>query len=440
MRKRDKSVVNSIPVPSTRDAERLILAELVQNPEQIPLARTILTAQFFSVEEYRDLWAILGEMFDQGRTIDLLTIAERIGNTAAADLATVYPGTGSPLSVTDHCTALKNAAIRRKLFISSIQMLEATGDNSQSISDLTSMLGRQMDELIEDAQTGTGAKSITDVLNRLAESIEADQRQRQSGKLSRVPTGFRDLDKFLYSGFSAGNLVILAARPSVGKTAIMLHMAKAAASCKVPVTIYSLEMTSEELCQRLLFSTGYVKPVQMSQGPADWNAIERGNGELSSLPIFLNDQARTMDDITTDIMSNHQRGRCGIAFIDYLGLIQSDNSKQLLYQVIAERTGRLKQLAKQCRIPIVLLCQLNRNIEAENRPPRLDDLRDSGAIEQDADIVLMLERQSRTLRDRNLFMWLRKHRNGKAGNIRFNLEANETFTDFYERTSVPVEV
>lgn len=431
---------DSLPVPSTREIERQVLAELVQSPEQIPLAKSIVTDRMFNVEEYSELWRIIVEMDTQGQTIDLITVGGRIGNAAAGNLILNTSGTGSPLSVTDHCRALKEAAFRRSVFTSALDLLKLSGDNSVRVEDLIQKQEKMREECMESTQIGTGTKKISTVLNTLAESIETVQIQSNLGKRSRIPTGFPTLDYLTFSGLNAGNLVILSARPSVGKSAIMLQMAKTAAIHGFHAAIYSLEMTGEELCQRLLFATGFVTPKQLSEGKVHWESFEKGTAELAGLPICLNDDIRTIDDIATDIMAGHHHGKCDIAFIDYLGLIQSDNSRQAMYQAIAERTGRLKQLAKQCRIPIVLLCQLNRNSEAGNRPPELIDLRDSGAIEQDADIVLMLERQTRDLDNHDLYMWVRKNRNGRAGNIRISITGNATFTEFHETERSRAEV
>ena len=192
-------------------------------------------------------------------------------------------------------------------------------------------------------------------------------------------------------------------------------------------------MTNDELAQRLLLSSG-VKSVRMMSGQVNWAEIENANAAFDGMPLYMNDSCRSLEDITSDIILGRHQGRCDIAFIDYLGLIQFPSSRMTLYQAISELTPRLKRVAKECRIPIVLLCQLNRNTEAENRSPQLYDLRDSGSIEQDADIVLMLERASKTLDDKDVNMWVRKNRQGVAGNVLVGLRANDTFTDFEPRT------
>ena len=221
-----------------------------------------------------------------------------------------------------------------------------------------------------------------------------------------------------------------------GKTAIMLQMAKAAAIAGKAVNLFNLEMTNTELAQRMIFSTGKVTPLQMARGEVIWTDFEVASGQFASKPIYLNDSATTADEIISRITLNSQAGKCDIAFIDYLGLIQM-GTKAPLHQAIAETTKRLKQTAKACRVPIVLLCQLNRASASEKRAPMLYDLRDSGSIEQDADIVLMLERASDNEDARDVNMWVRKNRQGKAGEIKIEIEGNETFTAFRDKNEPP---
>ena len=256
-----------------------------------------------------------------------------------------------------------------------------------------------------------------------------------------MPTGFRTLDFLTYGGFNKGNLVILAARPSVGKTAVMLQMALAAARAGKKVNLFNLEMTNTELAQRMLFSSGRITPLQMARGDVEWNDYEVASGEYAKQPMYLNDSARTLEEIKARITLNHQARKCDIVFIDYLGLIKMSNKSSNLSQAIAETTKELKHIAKDCGIPLVLLCQLNRASASEKRPPEMYDLRDSGGIEQDADIILMLEKATDEEDGKDINIWVRKNRQGKAGNVKIEIEANETYTVFTEKeaeTFVPV--
>ena len=169
----------------------------------------------------------------------------------------------------------------------------------------------------------------------------------------------------------------------------MLQMAKAASAAGFIPSVFNIEMGNKELAQRMLVGTGYVTQSQIAHGNVHWPEMEKAIHVVSSCRMHLYDDRCRIEEIATQIVLNHRQGRCDIAFIDYLGLMTTSD-KRPLCQAISNITKRLKQLAKSCEIPIVLLCQLNRASAIENRPPQLSDLRDSGSIEQDADIVLML--------------------------------------------------
>ena len=422
-----------ISIPDTTRVEYQVLADLIANPEYILQARDVIDSSAFSSDEARDAWELLGVMQEKGETIDIATVGIRVPKPVIVRIMDFSSGISSPKMVLDHCRVLYQESIRRLIYVRASEMLKKASENRPDFDSLLALPGKLVDAIGEKFTARSPTIPVTEALNHLAEVIEANQLRLQSGKRTRIPTGIPFLDQLTYSGFNPGNLVILAARPSVGKTAVMLHMAKAAARAGFPATVYSLEMTNDELAQRLLLSSG-VRSVQMMSGQVDWTEIENANAAFDGMPLYMNDSCRSLEDITSDIILGRHQGRCDIAFIDYLGLIQFPSSRMTLYQAISELTPRLKRVAKECRIPIVLLCQLNRNTEAENRSPQLYDLRDSGSIEQDADIVLMLERASKTLDDKDVNMWVRKNRQGVAGNVLVGLRANDTFTDFEPRT------
>lgn len=419
---------------SSRDTECMMLAELIAAPEFISMAMQVIKREMFSVEAFAKVWDKITQMDSKGEAIDLATVGGIIPRETLMEL--IKPrygmGLGTLGSVEAHCRALQECYIKRAVSIAATEMLEGVA-NGSPVADIVAMPGKLAASIENGLTVGESSHHIADVLNALADEIQAAQIARKNGKSTRVPTGFPLLDHLTYSGFNAGDLVILAARPSVGKTAVMLQMAVTAARAGRAVGVFSLEMTNNQLAQRLLFSTDKVTPYELAECAVNWSRLEDANGSLAGLPLYLNDSARTLEDIATGIVSARQRGRCEIAFIDYLGLIQGGNPRQTLVQSIAEKTARLKQIAKDCKIPIVLLCQLNRSSESENRSPELRDLRDSGSIEQDADIVLMLERETRSLTDNALNMWVRKNRQGRAGNVCVMMTANETFTKFTER-------
>lgn len=202
-----------------------------------------------------------------------------------------------------------------------------------------------------------------------------------------------------------------------------------AAMADVPSLIFSLEMSKEEVVQRFLMSTGHVRPGHIHQAKVeDWSVFEQGVTKLCNLPIYVDYTTKLVGDIVAKVNSMNAKGKCGIVFIDYLGLIRFDG-KQPLYIPISEVTKSLKRLAKDCRCPVVLLCQLNRNSVRDGRSPDLQDLRDSGSIEQDADIVLIIER----IKTGGVNLWLRKNRHGFGGEVCLRLDHDANYSNFKTR-------
>lgn len=427
------TTISEYPLPDSLSTEIQIIADLISLPETLIEAERIITLDMFSDEKCRDAFSALRGMAKEGMIIDLPSAFGKIDrDLMQKGVIPMMQNTGGALSAIQHYATLKDFFIKRKCYFKSIELLSGSVNSNISAEDLISQAGDLAETLRKEIDTDKGTQHISAVLNELGEQVEETMKNRAEGKVLRVPTGFYSLDRATYGGFNSGNLVILAARPSVGKTAIMLQMAKSAAQSGKAVNLFNLEMTNTELAQRFLFSTELVTPVQMARGEIEWNLFESASAQFASKPIYLNDSATTIDEIVARITLNSQAGKCDIAFIDYLGLI-SMGTKSPLYQAIAETTKRLKQTAKACKIPIVLLCQLNRASASENRSPMLYDLRDSGSIEQDADIVLMLERANTSEDGRDVSMWIRKNRQGKAGDYKVDIEGNETFTAFRDK-------
>ena len=425
--------ISEYPLPDSYSTEIQIIADIISLPETIVDAERTITMDMFTDDACRDAYMALQKMAKDGMVIDLPSAFGKIDRgLIQKGVIPMMQNVGGAITALQHYVTLKDFHIKRKCYFKAMQLLMGSVDTKVSAQDLIGEAGRFADNLRKEIDADKGTQHISAVLNDLGEQVEELMKSRKEGKVLRVPTGFYSLDYATYGGFNAGNLVILAARPSVGKTAIMLQMAKTAAMHNKAVNLFNLEMTNTELAQRFLFSTELVTPVQMAKGEIEWNAFENASAQFTSKPIYLNDSASTADEIIARITLNAQAGKCDIAFIDYLGLI-SMGSKAPLYQAIADTTKRLKQTAKACKIPIVLLCQLNRASASENRSPMLYDLRDSGSIEQDADIVLMLERASTSEDGRDVSMWIRKNRQGKAGDYKVDIEGNDTFTAFKDK-------
>lgn len=429
--KQQVTTISEYPLPDSLSTEIQIIADIISLPDTLVESERIIAPAMFTDERCREAYNTLQSMAKDGMVIDLPSVFGRIDRGLLQNgIIPMLSNTGGVMSAIQHYAALKEFDIKRKCYFKAMEMLMGACDTRTSANDLIGKAGNFADDLRKEIDADKGTQHISQVLNDLGSQIKETMKNKAEGKVLRTPTGFYTLDYLTYGGFNAGNLIILAARPSVGKTAIMLQMAKAAAYAGKSVNLFNLEMTNTELAQRFLFSTGRLTPLQMARGDVVWQDFEAASGMFASKPIYLNDSATTDDEIVSRIVLNSQSGKCDIAFIDYLGLIHM-NSRASLYQAIADVTKRLKQTAKACKISIVLLCQLNRASASEKRAPQLYDLRDSGSIEQDADIVLMLERSESVEGD--VDMWVRKNRQGRAGEIKVEITSNETFTEFKDK-------
>lgn len=428
--------IREFPIPTTYKAENALLGGLIGSPENIADVRRVVNAAAFSDDANMKLWHTLCERDDRGEEVSfeaLLPIVN-IKHFQENILPYIVPQTISEIS--DKAVALSAVAAKRRAYITAVELIQkSTGDSTAA--DLIAALGDLFADLSAQSPAET-TKRISDVFNELGEVLQKRERDIKQGKALRVPTSFPQLDFLTFGGFANGNLVILAARPSVGKTAFALQMARAAASHNIPALVFSLEMTNVELAQRMVCATGMMNAYDIARGSIDWTLFEQATGRFLDAPLYFNDNTFSLDDLVTEITKAAKRGRAGIVFIDYLGLISFKDGSKSIYQQITDATKRLKRLAKECDIPIVLLCQLNRDMSKEGRAPQLHDLRDSGSIEQDADIVLMLSRNFDVYEDgttsREIEMYVRKNRQGRVGDC-IKVTADNSFTNFYETCS-----
>lgn len=424
-----------IPFPDTSVIERQFLADCVGNPESMPEFTSIVDESMFTDEGRLYIWKTIVWMFNTGQVIDLATVSTRTGRYYIDEVLTRNVDASTPYTSVQHAVQLRAATVRRRAYHSAVNLIKSATQPDAGELDIFEA-AQQLTLDIQGEKTIVAEADMKSILNSVDEEVKENKANTESGKRVRVPTGFETLDYLTYSGWGPGQLIVLAARPSVGKTAIMLQMAKAAAMNGFPATIFSLEMTKEELGKRFLFSTGRVRPKEVASGMVNEYGYAPAMDELKDLPIYINDESRTLAGILSRITISVMQQRCKIAFIDYLGLITIDETgRSPLYQQIAKATRELKLIAKRQGIPIVLLCQLNRDAAKEDGAPQLFHLRDSGSIEQDADIVIMLEQDRKLMEspndNPNINMWLRKNRQFKK-DVKVTVKPNESYSSFTE--------
>lgn len=420
--------LSDYPMPDTSSMEERVLSSIIADSTTIPNFMRMITPEMFSVAENKKVWNVIMDMYNKREEINLVTISPRVDKKHFIEKIVTAPSEWGVSGIEGLIKAFIDTYVKRCAYITSVEALQkiSSGVDCSVISD---SLGGFKDKVMSGFKDNT-AKSATDIANDLADKL-------MGGEVNRVPTSINSVDFYTYGGFSGGNLVILAARPSVGKTTIGLQMALNASRLGKKVMVFSLEMSSEELVQRLILSTGYISPTDFFTKRFDWSMYEQAVAEATNPNLLINDKSNGIDEICQKIRVACQTGGCDFVMLDYLGLIPLLNAKQNVAVALGEITRRLKLTAKECNIPILLLCQLNRQSASENRAPQLYDLRDSGAIEQDADMVIMLEKakdEMGTIMDNTIDLWIRKNRNGKCNfDNPIRLVGNTTYSNFIEQ-------
>ena len=392
-------------IPAAVDIEEKIIGAIVNDPDHLPEIISFLTPECFYEPINAKIFGIISRMYDANEPIDLFTVSQRLKSDpelkeAKANVRligyTQQVATGANL--VSYATIVKDMFVRRNLIISAQKLAAKANDLSTDLSDVLDLQLKTADLSNEIAFCGIGAHHIAKTLSKTLKQAENRQILAQSGQTTGITTGLTDLNR-LTGGWQPSQLIVLAARPAMGKTALMLHFAKEAARAGTPVCIYSLEMSDISLANRLLLSESNVDAWRFRSGhltPEDWKQLEAAAATLEKLPIYVDDNpVVSMRYIKSRSKLMQKRGQCGLILVDYLQLADTatDKKNRNREQEIAQASRQAKIIAKELNVPFILLSQLSRSVEGRaDKVPILSDLRESGAIEQDADIVSFIYR------------------------------------------------
>jgi replicative DNA helicase len=401
------------------------------------------------------------ELYESGKKIDPTILLEQMrmaGDLEScgglAYLGKVVDSVVNAAHAKYYAEIVQNKAAYRALITATTEILRDAYEESMEATQLVSQAEQKIFGIL-DRRSGSTVKDITSVLHEAMERIDA--RMRGEHTTGGVDTGFTDLDAMM-GGLHNGELIVLAARPSMGKTAFAMNIAEfVSVVARVPVLFVSLEMSAIELADRLLCSYSRVNGHQLRNGTIskeDRMRLVEKAGEISSAPLFVDDSpGRTVTEIAAAARRIARReGRLGLIVIDYLQLCEPDNPKDPRQEQVARMTRRLKGLAREMQVPIICLAQLNRQTEAgKDNIPRLSHLRESGAIEQDADVVMFVHREEYYHRGEDASQFagmaqiiLAKQRNGPVGDVdlvwkrdftRFENKAPERYSEFDQYNS-----
>jgi replicative DNA helicase len=436
MHKKDQDIMQKLP-PQNIEAEQSLLGSLLIDKDAIIRIADIVGPEDFYHDKHKMIFEAILDLFRKREPIDLLTLSNRLiekeqleqigGRTYLVSLSNAVPTSSH---VVNYAEIVQKKATLRNLISAASEITKIGYDQEEEVVDLLDRAEQRLFSVSQGHQKQMFVP-INSILNETFERI--DELHKEKGKLRGVPTGYNDLDNLL-AGLQKSDLLILASRPSVGKTTLALDIARnVATKHKVPVGIFSLEMSKEQLVDRLLCAEANVDLWKMRTGRLsdreeddDFPRIGHALGVLSEAPIFIDDSAiANIMDIRTKARRLQMEHGLGLLIIDYLQLMEAKYRTDNRVQEISEISRGLKQIAKELNIPVLALSQLNRGVESRQPPiPKLADLRESGSIEQDADIVMFIYRESVYKRDlefdrKNLAeIHIAKHRNGPTGLVK----------------------
>jgi replicative DNA helicase len=448
-----KSDIENLKVPPQNiEAERSVLGALMLDKDAIIKVANLIRLGDFYNDNHNVIYEAMVDLYEQREPIDVLSLSNRLeekkmldkvgGSSYLTDLVNSVP---SASNIVHYAKVVQKKSTLRKLITTAGEIAELGYNESEDVEKVLDEAEQKLFSVSQKyiKQDFVPIKSILEAaFNRIDELHKGDH------KLRGVPSGFPDMDNIL-AGFQKSDLVIIAARPSIGKTTLALDLARQIAiKEKVSVGIFSLEMSSDQLIDRMLAAQSGVDLWRLRTGNLksededdDFQRIGEAMGILSEAPIFIDDAGSSnVMEIRTMARRLQAEHNVGVIIVDYLQLMEGrGGSGDNRVNEISEISRALKQLAKELNIPVIALSQLSRAVESRSpQIPKLSDLRDSGSIEQDADVVMFLYREDREKPDtpnKNIVeIHIAKHRNGPVG--RFSLYFNETSTTFksLERT------
>lgn len=435
--------------PQDIEAEQSVLGAVMIDKNSLAKVADLLLPEDFYRPNHQKIYTVMIELFSRNEPIDILTVSSRLkekneledvgGISYLSELVNLVP-TSSHI---DHYGKIVNKKrVLRDLINASYNISELAQEEKKDVEDVLDQAEQEIFKISQRA-SGPGFQHISDDLKKAFERIEELHHHR--GKLRGISTGFKSLDNIL-SGLQRSDLVILAARPSIGKSSLALDIARnAAMKEKIPVGVFSIEMSRDQVIDRFVAAEANVDLWKIRTGnlsekgePNDFELLQEAMAKLDEAPIYIVDIATpTVIQIRAMARRLQAEVNLGLLVVDYLQLINATGKTDNLVQQMTEISRGLKALARELNIPILAISQLSRAVEQRpHQVPRLSDLRDSGSIEQDADVVMFIYREDKVKEEsdkRNKAdVIIAKHRNGPVGKVTFHF--SEQFASFRELT------
>jgi replicative DNA helicase len=421
--------------PRSLEAERAVIGSLLLLPQACDEVALVVRPEDFYDGAYRTIFTHMLALHDDGKQIDPTLLSQRLRDAGqyevvggAAFLLELTQEVATAAHAEYYARIVRDKAVLRSLIHASTDIIQESYETGIEARDMLSRAEERIFGILN-SKRDSHVRSIHDVLFETLERI--DSRQNQTHKCLGAETGFYDFDQ-MSGGLHKSELIVLAARPSMGKTALALNMVEhIAIDVRVPTLFVSLEMSAMELADRLLCSRARIDSHRLRNGhlsKEESMKLIATSTDISTAPLYIDDSAsRNMTEIAASARRLKRQEDLGLIVIDYLQLIDADNPKDSRQEQVARISRRLKGLARELNIPVMVLAQLNRQVEATgSHKPQLSHLRESGAIEQDADVVMFIHREEyyktsdeeRQEVKGQADLMIKKHRNGRTGDVK----------------------
>ncbi|MCS7203090.1 MAG: replicative DNA helicase [Thermodesulfovibrio sp.] len=452
------TAVDRLP-PQSIEAEQAVLGAILLEGEAITKAIEVVSPEDFYRESHRKIYTAMLELFEKNEPIDLITLTDHLRDKAQLDevgglsyishLATVVP---TSANIRYHAKLVREKALLRSLIKACTEIITKAYEEPEDAEQMLDQAERLIFEISE-KRTTTNIYQMKDVIKQAFKIIESMYEKKTV--ITGVPSGFKDLDE-LTSGFQPGDFIIIGGRPGMGKTAFALNIAQhVGVELGEPVAFFSLEMAKEQIAVRLLSSLAMINASALRKGfisKRDWERLTDAALKLSEAPIYIDDSSQ-MSVLEVRAKARRlrlEKGKLALIIIDYLQLLRSRTAYEVREQEISEISRSLKALAKELKVPVIALSQLNRSVEKSgDKRPTLANLRESGAIEQDADVIIFLYRdevynRKNTENKGKAEVIVAKQRNGPTDTVYLTFLKEYTrfldFTDKYDGTEVQEEM
>jgi replicative DNA helicase len=423
--------------PHSIEAEQSLLGALLLDNGAFDKVADLVSAEDFYRDDHRRIYRHIVKLIDQAKPADMVTVSDSIESSEDKDkiggnayLGALAQNTPSALHVRRYAEIVRDKSVQRRLAQVSTEIAEtALTPSGKDVAQMLDEAEARIMEVGEKGQRGTqGFEQIQPVLARVFERVDFLFRRDNKSDVTGLPTGFYDLDKQT-AGLQEGDLVIVAGRPSMGKTAFALNIAEhVAVGNGIPVAVFSMEMGSTQLASRLLGSIARVDQQKLRTGnltDEEWSQLSGAMEKLHSAPMFIDETGglNSLELRTRARRIHRQCGKLGLIVVDYLQLMSGTSDGENRATEVSEISRSLKALAKELKCPVVALSQLNRALESRNeKRPMMSDLRESGAIEQDADLILFVYRDEVYSPDKpeakgRAEIIIGKQRNGPIGKV-----------------------